>query len=250
MIRLLGGVLFFVLLNGKETFAQGREQTSRNVYFHPFDSAGYVPYIIPDYFILGTLSDYMGRSQYVNERDQVDKYYPYERPLLDFLVKYAEKTLLLALDTSHLKSYSAKLAKQLNCFYGADEILIYDLFTTREQVYSYLTGVYYRYGIKLSGSYYKIERSNSFQNHITTQLLQSAFSTKIYFHYLHDHIPVIGKFYFDAPPKLIKYFNWIEDEKKILDESFLDLFAGSQKLRKALLKSREEENRKCVLLFD
>jgi hypothetical protein len=53
----------------------------------------------PLYFVLGTLSDYMGRFEYVEREKQIDRYYPYEMPVVDFLTKYIKTELNIDVDT-------------------------------------------------------------------------------------------------------------------------------------------------------
>ena len=50
----------------------------------------------PKYFVLGTLSDYLGHFRYVDEEKQVDRYYPSEKPLVKFLEKYIKEELKIS----------------------------------------------------------------------------------------------------------------------------------------------------------
>lgn len=90
----------------------------------------------PVYFILGTLSDYMGRFQYVDRNKQVDRYYPFEKPLVDYLTKYIKKELNIVVDTvfeksHHSKMFSDELSKTLNNFYGENDELLNNRFGTK-----------------------------------------------------------------------------------------------------------------------
>ncbi len=63
----------------------------------------------PVYFILGTLSDYMGRFRYVDRNKQVDRYYPFEKSLVDYLTKYIKNELNIVVDTIFEKSHHSKM---------------------------------------------------------------------------------------------------------------------------------------------
>ena len=63
----------------------------------------------PIYFILGTLSDYMGRFQYVEREKQVDRYYPYEKPLAYYLTDYIKAELNIVVDTAFEKSKHSEM---------------------------------------------------------------------------------------------------------------------------------------------
>ena len=70
----------------------------------------------PHYFILGTLSDYMGRFQYVDREKQIDRYYPYEKPLADYLTGYIKNQLNIEVQTVfepslHSEMFSEELSK-------------------------------------------------------------------------------------------------------------------------------------------
>ena len=178
----------------------------------------------PIYFVLGTLSDYMGRFQYVDKENQVDRYYPYEKPLVNYLTGYINKEMNLKVDavfekSNHCKMYSSELAKILNGFYGAKGELINDKFETNEQIYSFLAGVYYRYGEKLDTSIYKIQMANSPKHKNCYDFLKLIGCKKIFYKYLHN-IPAVFILYFEPTDELKRYLNLIEANKLLLKESF------------------------------
>jgi hypothetical protein len=75
-----------------------------------------------DYFLLGTLNDYMGRDKYNAVANRVDEYYPNEKPLvflLDSLYKncYPDLALSTSPQTGRLELRSAVLAQKVNDFY-------------------------------------------------------------------------------------------------------------------------------------
>ena len=96
----------------------------------------------PTFFVLGTLSDYMGRFQYVDREKQVDRYYPFEKPLVKYLTGYIHTEFNIAVDTifeksNHCKMFSEELSKTLNSFYGAKGELLNSKFETKNQIYSF-----------------------------------------------------------------------------------------------------------------
>ena len=60
--------------------------------------------IDPVYFVLGTLSDYMGRFYAVKREKQVDRYYPFEKPLVNYLSLYIKTELNITVETIFQKS--------------------------------------------------------------------------------------------------------------------------------------------------
>jgi hypothetical protein len=175
------------------------------------------------YFVLGTLSDYMGRFQYVVREKQVDRYYPHEKPLVDYLTKYIKTELNIQVDTTfekskHCEMYSNELSKILNSFYGTQDKLIDSKFKTNEQIYSFLAGVYYRYGDKLDTCIYKIELANSPKHQNCYDFLKRIGCKKIFYKYL-NNIPAQFILYFEPTDELKSYLNIIESQRLILQES-------------------------------
>ena len=175
------------------------------------------------YFILGTLSDYMGRFQYVEREKQVDRYYPNEKPLVDYLTKYIKTELNLKVNTifeksNHCKMYSIELSNILNSFYGTKDELINKKFKTDEQIYSFIAGVYYRYGDKLDSCIYKIQLSNSPKHQNCYDFLKRIGCKKIFYKYL-KNIPAQFILYFEPTDELKSYLNLIESDRLILQES-------------------------------
>ncbi len=218
----------------------------------------------PIYFILGTLSDYMGRFQYIEREKQVDRYYPYEKPLVYYLTDYIKAELNLVVDTVFEKSknsemFSEELSKTLNSFYGKNDKLINSKFETTKQIYSFLTGVYYRYGERLDTSIYKIQIANSPKHQNCYELLKRIGCKKIFFKYLRN-IPAQYILYFEPTEKLKDYLDIIESERIILKKSFDDqitemmtndgLKKEFEEVKKELYKSKEKEVKKIINAFE
>ncbi|MDP4202574.1 MAG: hypothetical protein Q8861_07745 [Bacteroidota bacterium] len=75
-----------------------------------------------DYFLLGTLNDYMGRDKYSEVANRVDEYYPNEKPLMSFLDSiyknsYPDLALSTSPQTGRLEFRSTLLAQKINDFY-------------------------------------------------------------------------------------------------------------------------------------
>lgn len=219
--------------------------------------------LIPVYFILGTLSDYIGRFYYIERSQQVDKYDASEKPMVDYLevmikdqtgmkidslVEWRNK-LLKSFDVNSKKYllYSDELSKVLNSFYGKEDQLIDSLFTTNEQIYSFLAGVYYRYGDRLDSSIYKIQMANSSKHTNCKALLEKVGCKKVVYKHL-GNIPGQHILYFTPTTELLHYFNGIGQEKMLLREStlkaYLELFKDNttkEELEKSLRNLKENE---------
>jgi len=208
--------------------------------------------IDPVYFVLGTLSDYMGRFSYVKREKQVDRYYPVERPMVNYLTLYIKTELNITVDTifeksNHSEMYSDELSKKLNSFYGEKDELLSNKFETKKQFYSFLAGAYYRYGEKLDSSIYKIQLTNSPNHHICYELLKKSGCENVLYEYL-KNIPAQFIYYFAPTDELKKYFNSIELENEILKKSYYnqieEMIKGGitkENMEKSIQESRDKE---------
>lgn len=227
------------------------------------NNADSVAKVIPVYFILGTLSDYIGRFYAVERSLQVDQYQGPEKPMVDYLEVLIKDQPGMKVDslvekkngyrrTSDLLSkkyllYSDELSKVLNNFYGKDDKLTDSLFTTDEQIYSFLAGVYYRYGDRLDSSIYKIQMANSSKHQNCQAFLEKVGCKKVVYKFL-NNIPSQHILYFTPTAELLSYFNEIEQEKMLLRESNLngyqELFnynTTKEELEKSLRNLKEKE---------
>lgn len=78
--------------------------------------------IDPDYFLLGTLDDYMGRENYKKIANQVDSYTQESKSLVFFLdsllkTKYPDLKLVTHKETGRYEILSPTLAKKIDTFY-------------------------------------------------------------------------------------------------------------------------------------
>lgn len=163
----------------------------------------------------------------------MDKYEGPEKPMVDYLEAMITDQMGMKVDsliekkngyrrTSDLLSkkyilYADELSKVLNNFYGNEDKLIDSLFTTDEQIYSFLAGEYYRYGDKLDSFIYKIQMANSTKHRNCQMFLEKVGCKKVMNKHL-DNIPGQHILYFTPTAKLLSCFNWIEQEKMLLME--------------------------------
>lgn len=216
--------------------------------------------IDPVYFVLGTLSDYMGRFSYVKREKQIDRYYPSEKQMVKYLTLYIKNELNITVDTifeksNHSEMYSDELSKKLNGFYGEKDELLSTKFESKKQFYSFLTGAYYRYGEKLDSSIYKIQLTNSPNHHICFELLKKIGCENVLYEYL-KNIPAQFIYYFEPTDELKKYFDSIEFEKEILKKSFYneieEMLKGTitkEDMEKGFQESRNKEIAKFKITY-
>jgi hypothetical protein len=206
----------------------------------------------PQYFILGTLSDYMGRFEYVDREKQIDRYYPYEKPVVDYLTKYIKNELDISVKTVfeqslHSEMFSEELSKTLNNFYGENDELLDNKFETLNQKYSFITGVYYRYGFSNNSNISKIQLANSPKHKSCYLLLKQIGCENIFYQYLRN-IPAQYIIYFEPTSELKKYFEIIEKERLIIRESFIESVVEMMKdpMSSKELKEMKEEFKDAI----
>ena len=203
------------------------------------------------FFILGTLSDYNGRFQYVNKLDEVDRYDLYEKPLMDYLDQMIQKEFKTKITTSLntnpsrtiAETFSHDLAIKLNSYYGTDKLLIDSLFRTPKEIYSFLTGKYYRYGKRINDSIYVIQQANSPNHKICDILLRRIGCSKIHYKYL-NNIPAQYIYYFIPTLELRWYLESISKQKLQLIDSYYTSLRTTLKLGRKDFKGFIEADKK------
>ncbi len=200
------------------------------------------------YFLLGTLSDYMGRFQYVNRDSQIDRYYPYEKPLMVYVDSLIIQKFKVKITVDkNLNTFSKDAAATLNSFYDENWLFIDTLFNNSEEIHSFLTGKYYRYGEKLNDTIFKIQLANSPSHKICNILLNKIKCSNINFKYL-ANTPAQFIYYFRATDDLKLYFSAINKQKEMLDNSFYEsikLIIGKEEVKKMQI-DREKENLEII----
>ncbi|SFB95985.1 hypothetical protein SAMN04489722_101353 [Algibacter lectus] len=173
------------------------------------------------FFLLGTLSDYMGRFSYVEEKNQFDRYYVFEKPLIRCIDSIAKKYFNTNIIEKDNKLYSEKLSRLMNTFYD-DNNLIYSRFKNNNDKVSFILGVYYRNGMHIKDDIYKIQLANSPKHKNCYDFLKELGCESVFFKRL-NNIPTQYKIYFKATDAIKAYIQKIETEhSKLFNEKILE----------------------------
>lgn len=176
-----------------------------------------------EYFILGTLSDYMGKRLDPRTQDLFDYYYTYENPLANYTAQllkeaYPNLNFELKISRNRYEINSADLEKQFESYYTykpsnsftpkTHEPILYgvlkqDMFKTDEQKLSFLAGVYVRYGQDNDTSYC-IRVANSVSKVQVCNTLLTEFNCKPSYQIVRN-IPTGHVVYFH-PTKRVKVY--------------------------------------------
>jgi|GEM_PF-6813127 len=248
-------LFFYSSLLSKDSTSVSISETYKN--FHKIDSNMIVEYDSM-FFLLGTLSDYMGRFNYSDMNDQIDSYYPFEKPMVDYLTSFINVTFDTNVDTTfaesgHSEMYSSDVAEELNDFYELIDVeydgvsykreqLIESEFKNSKHINSFLSGIYYRYGEKIAPYFYKFTFYNSSKYSICYKFLDRIGCDNIYLKSYNNSIPVGKVIYFKATFELKKYFDLIENEKQILLDSYFEIFGRN--------KNRHDFDLKIIKVMD
>lgn len=195
------------------------------------------------FLLLGTLSDYMGRFAYIDKPDQVDRYYHYEESLIDFIDSLSRAdlntTVKRVFNNGTYDTYSWLLSEIINTYYDENSLLIDSLFRTKEEMCSFITGRYYRYGKKLNDSIFRIQVQNSPDHGIMLTLLKKIGCTRVYFKYVKT-MPSHYLYYFIPTNELNSYLQQIYNAKSKLENEYR---AAAQKI----LGPSKEYEKKIIL---
>jgi len=204
----------------------------------------YVPEIIPECFVLGTLHFFNVRND-----NQVDLYANYEKPLVDFLVGYVQEkfgfTLQKEKEEGGFATYSSELLKRLKNYFDKEGNLDISLFKSDEEICSFLLGVYYRDGDKIDDSIYKINFASPYHE-LVYLLLKRIECDRIF--YVHEKYLVPGgyRYYFEPSVLLKKYFDSIEMERIKLYNYFIE---NSKYYRKDEDKQYRKKEKEMIEAF-
>lgn len=189
-----------------------------------------------EFFILGTLSDYKGRTFDPAHSGLVDNYYPYESiivAVVDSLINadYPGK-VYKSVEKARTTITSDSLAIRLNTFYDFKPSRTYtpereeylkgilkdDIFQNEQAKLAFLAGVFFRFG-NLSDSTYRINMANSISKaKICSQLLKE-FGCQPNYSISQDLIPFAHVISFHPSPKVLAYLERYEPLNKRLKES-------------------------------
>ena len=196
------------------------------------DTTNFEAKINPDYFLLGTFSDYLGRFAYIDRETQVDRYYPSEEFLVKYIADFIEKNYDIKVDTQfsasrHSEIFSRPIAEKLHRYYDEKGRLEKGIFDSEEKMYSFLTGVLSRYGGIFFDNIFFISVANSPKRKEIDEILKSLGCKNIIYKNYSHLIPVSTDFYFEATPRIIKYYNLMKNDKKMFenfDEEILEKY--------------------------
>lgn len=168
-----------------------------------------------EFFLLGTLDEYLGRREDATN-SVVDWYYPHEGfvvRVLDSLLKKEYPGLECETEGSgHKQLLSKKLAGKVNAYFSKDGVregsfmgakLKKGIFKTDEQKYSYLAGVFLRYGFLVKNDF-RIQFANAADKAELCKALFEELGCNVKFESLKT-IPRANKFYFTPEGKLEEY---------------------------------------------
>lgn len=197
-----------------------------------------------EYFLLGTLSDYMGREKYRQVNGRVDRYHPSEEKLclvIDSMFKdsYPDLRITTAKNQDY-ELYSVSLAGEMDRFYNfqtsgrmninarldtitqfsdslisellqsADTIyfgrLNSGIFETDRQKLSFITGAFVRYGSFRHKAYYISVANSVSKVKVLTQLLKEMNCENVEYK-IQESIPFIHTVYFTPTEEMKAYFN-------------------------------------------
>ena len=203
-----------------------------------------------NYFLLGTLSDYMGRELYKNNENRVDLYYKQDQSLMFFLDSvFRDKYPDLKLTNNRIELQSKSLAQKMNDFYsfkpssrrmynGEVDISTLNLdsltktpdfitknfdtvyvgsiknsvFKTDVQRLSFVAGAYLRFGGKNDSiSFVSIANSTS-KVEVLAELLKELKCTNVKYVVKNDYIPCGRTVYFTPTNELKRYFTEMEQK--------------------------------------
>ena len=176
-----------------------------------------------EYFLLGTLTDYLGRLDHPKFQERVDYYYKYEKAVSDeiyaifnsqFELKYE-----ITKDSNRYEIYSGQLSSLIDNYYNFKPsgsmtmqhdtiyrgILRSDIFDTELKKLSFLAGVFARFG-EVSDTTYSIKIANSMSKvKICETLLKELDCSEVNYEILRDYIPSGHNLYFKPSEKVDEY---------------------------------------------
>ncbi len=177
------------------------------------------PQIEPDYFLLGTLVNYLDRaygSKEYKEDDYFNSYSDNDTSKILYLINLSTDSLnvdiVLKLCNNTVLLYSKALTQRMESYFVAPKKLKQDLFQTDKQRYSYLLGMYFRNGRYLGDHSYEIELNNFLENQRFFQLLIDL-DCKDFTYKKIVAIPGKTIVTFEAPVLVEKYFIGIKNVK-------------------------------------
>lgn len=208
---------------------------------HP-DSSVFQFSLSPDHFLIGTLNGYLGRKYFNPKENTIDNYKD-AKHLKNYIFEFIKEHYQTIPDNSKSEYLEdQKVATIINSYFDKEgKILIKEL-ENENELYSYILGKYLKYGEHLDADIYKIQIVNSFEGDLVYKSLKQLGCDKILYKRYRGYIPNSQIYYFEATPRMIKYFKSLSDLKeKILDESILSYLVNNTNNTKDDIKRIMEE---------
>lgn len=204
-----------------------------------------------EYFVLGTLQDYMGRQVYSSDiTERIDVFFEIEKPLMDTINSLFDDKILIEEDRKTYILKSEALAEKLNSFYDftfksksyktyedvqnkkGDSVfagvLKENIFENKEQIYSFIAGAYARYERNDDSVYgIFIANSRSKAKMIYEQLLELGCEDVNYT--TNQNIPVGHHITFKPTKELKNYLDQFENLTKLLEQNRNDYYQSLSK---------------------
>jgi hypothetical protein len=201
-----------------------------------------------EFFVLGTLDDYMGRRLNPDEKNLLDSYYSYEGSLvtmLDSLLKIdysssdykAERYFTSDGTPASSKIFSNIISEKFNSYYRfkpsgfftLEHDTIYwgklkgGIFKTDAEKLAFLAGVYVRFGMR-NDTAYEISIANSTSKTLICTDLLKEFNCKPTYSIWKNYIPVGHHVYFHPTEELKAYLQQYMYARKRLENSYKAIF--------------------------
>lgn len=182
-----------------------------------------------DFFLLGTLDEYMGKRFY-QDKPIVDQFYPNEGIIVSVLepmlkTEYPDLTCKVE-DSGHIILYSESLSKKIKEYYHITDknfqetnsshieaTLSINEFKNKQQKYSYLAGVFLKYGEVKNDRFFLKFANNGNKINICKELLKELGGIDIKFE-SQKTIPAINTISFLTDKELKQYLLKAQELKK------------------------------------
>lgn len=211
-----------------------------------------------EYFVLGTLDDYMGRQLDPRDKNLLDSYDATQGPLVNVIdsvlkIDYpvsdykVERYTDTAGHPLSFKIFSKILSEKFNGYYDFESSgsttsdndpeldnkpilmgkLKQDIFRSTEDKLAFLAGVYVRYGFPNDTAYEIAIPNGPYKSSICYKLLKDMNCNPAYI-ILKDHIPVGHLLYFHPSPQVKAYLEKFMPLRKKLYDSLLAAFKQAE----------------------
>ncbi len=198
------------------------------------------------FLLLGTLNDYINHK-YVTKKNQFDRYYEYEKPLMAYVDSLARKDFKVIFSVEKNCFISEKLTKKMDSLYIGNK-LNDSLFTTIEKKISFILGVFLRNGEKINDDIYKIQLANLPKHQNVYEILKQLYCQNIFYKRL-DNYPKQYILYFQATDVMKKYLATITTLNDEILDSKINAMRSSEEIKRQYKESTQKDHQKIIELF-